>query len=416
MGQAKSFCISKRLVWESYQVVKAKKGSAGVDSESLVDFEDNLKNNLYKIWNRMSSGTYFPPPVLEVEIPKRDGGKRKLGIPTVSDRIAQGVVKRFLEPLAEPSFHEDSYGYRPGKSALDAVGKARQRCWKYDWVVDLDISKFFDSLDHALLMRAVRKYTTCGWALLYIERWLVAPLQTQEGKLVARDKGTPQGGVISPLLANIFLHFAFDLWMRRENPGIPFERYADDVVCHCRTQAQAETLRKRIAVRLADCSLELHPRKTRVVYCKDSNRREMIAEHRFEFLGYTFRPRVSRNRNGVIFVSFSPAVSDRAVKEMRRRIKRWWFHHQSNLSLENIAHLVNPVLRGWLNYYGLYCKTALYTVLQYFDRILVRWAMKKYKRFRGKQRSATHWLGGIAQRDPGLFVHWQLTSVRPSTG
>jgi group II intron reverse transcriptase/maturase len=228
MDRAKPFDIPKREVWEAYKQVRANQGAAGVDGQSIADFEADLANNLYKLWNRLSSGSYFPPPVRRVDIPKGDGKTRPLGIPTVADRIAQTVVKRFLEPLVEPRFHDDSYGYRPGKSALDAVGAARRRCWRYAWVLDLDIKAFFDSIDRDLLMRAVRKHTDCPWALLYIERWLKAPVQTAEGSLIERERGTPQGGVVSPLLANLFLHYAYDTWMRRNHPGVRFERYADD--------------------------------------------------------------------------------------------------------------------------------------------------------------------------------------------
>jgi RNA-directed DNA polymerase len=226
--QAKPFSISKKVVVEAYKRVKANGGAAGVDAEGIEAFERDLKNNLYRIWNRLSSGTYFPPPVRSVEIPKKDGGARRLGIPTVADRVAQTVVKMYLEPGVEPHFHPDSYGYRPGKSAADALAMTRQRCWRYDWAIDLDIRGFFDNLDHALMMRAVGRYTQCRWILLYVKRWLEAPMQLEEGTLAPRTKGTPQGGVVSPLLANIFLHLAFDDWMRRTHPDVPFERYADD--------------------------------------------------------------------------------------------------------------------------------------------------------------------------------------------
>jgi len=273
MDRAKPFDIPKREVWEAYKQVRANQGAAGVDGQSIADFEADLSNNLYKLWNRLSSGSYFPPPVRRVDIPKGDGKTRPLGIPTVADRIAQTVVKRFLEPLVEPRFHDDSYGYRPGKSALDAVGVARQRCWRYPWVLDLDIKAFFDSIDTDLLMRAVRKHTDCPWALLYIERWLKAPMQMADGSLVERERGTPQGGVVSPLLANLFLHYAFDMWMRRNHPDIPFERYADDAICHGRSEEQAAALRNALEKRFTDCGLTLHPEKTRIVYCKDDDRR-----------------------------------------------------------------------------------------------------------------------------------------------
>ena len=317
MDRAKPFDIPKREVWEAYKKVRANQGAAGVDGQSIADFEADLANNLYKLWNRMASGSYFPPPVRRVDIPKGDGKTRPLGIPTVADRIAQMVVKRFLEPLVEPRLHDDSYGYRPGKSALDAVGAARQRCWRYAWVVDLDIKAFFDSIDTDLLMRAVRKHRDCPWALLYIERWLKAPVQTAEGSLIERERGMPQGGVVSPLLANLFLHYAFDKWMQRNHPGIPFERYADDAICHCRSEEQAAALRNALEERFTDCGLTLHPEKTKIVYCKDDDRRGNYPNQKFDFLGYTFRPRLSRRRGGKVGVSFSPAAGDKALKAIR---------------------------------------------------------------------------------------------------
>jgi len=291
VGVAKPFDIPKKLVWAAYLRVKQAGGAAGVDGQTIEGFESDLKNNLYRIWNRMSSGTYFPPPVLRAEIPKRDGGKRALGIPTVSDRIAQTVVKMALEPSAEPTFHPDSYGYRPGKSAVEAVGRARQRGWRYDWVLDLDIRAFFDSLDHELLLRAVRRYTQSRWILLYIERWLKAPIQVGDGSIEARAMGTPQGGVISPLLANMFLHLGFDTWMQRTHPAVPFERYADDVLVHCATERQAQAVLQDVKTRLLQWKLEVHPEKTKIIYCKDSNRPGTAAVESFDFLGFTFRPR-----------------------------------------------------------------------------------------------------------------------------
>ena len=346
MSQAKPFVISKQLVWEAYKRVKANQGAAGVDSESVERFESNLKNNLYKIWNRMSSGTYFPPPVRTVAIPKKDGGERTLGIPTVEDRIAQTVVAMYLEPLVEPHFHPDSYGYRPKKSALQAVGVARGRCWRFDWVVDLDIQGFFDNLDHALVMRAVGKYTDCRWVHLYIERWLKAPAQSKDGTLTARAKGTPQGGVASPLLANIFLHLALDDWMRKTHPEVPFERYADDVIAHCESEEQAQAVKRSIEARLRRCKLELHPEKTKIVYCKDDDRRGSYPNEKFDFLGYTFRARRSKNRWGKYFINFSPAVSNQAATKMRRAMRRWRLHLRSDKALDDLAHMWNPVLRG----------------------------------------------------------------------
>jgi RNA-directed DNA polymerase len=408
MSEVKPFCISKQEVWEAYQQVKANKGVAGVDEQTIADFERKLKSNLYKLWNRLSSGSYLPPPVRTVKIPKADGGERKLGIPTVSDRIAQMVVKSRLEPAVDPLFHPDSYGYRPRKSALDAVGQARQRCWRYDWVVDLDIKGFFDNIDYELLMRAVRKHAKDKWVVLYIERWLKAPVQEADGLLVPREQGTPQGGVISPLLANLFLHYAFDVWMSRNYPHVPFERYADDAIVHCRTEREAQEVRAAIAGRLQNCRLELHPEKTKVVYCKDDDRRGNYPNEKFDFLGYTFRPRRSKNRYGKFFINFSPAVSDKAGKAIRAEIRRWKLHLRSDKALADLSRMFNPIIRGWLQYYGRYYRSALYPLLRQLDRSLARWAYRKYKKLRGHLRRATHWLARISRRDSQLFAHWQM--------
>jgi RNA-directed DNA polymerase len=416
VSPAKPFAISKRLVWEAYKGVKANQGAAGVDAESVEQFERKLAANLYKIWNRMSSGTYFPAPVRTVAIPKKDGGQRQLGIPTVADRIAQRVVALYLEPLVEPQFHPDSYGYRAKRSAHQALSVARERCWRYDWVIDLDIRGFFDHLAHALVLRAVRKYTACRWVLLYIERWLTAPAQLEDGSLVARGQGTPQGGVVSPLLANIFLHLALDDWMRRTYPGIPFERYADDVIVHCQSEEQAQAVKRAIAARLAQCKLELHPDKTKIVYCKDDNRRGGYPNEEFTFLGYTFRPRRSKNRRGQYFVNFSPAVSKPAATKIRREMKRWRLHLRSAIALDDIARLCNPVVRGWINYYGRFYKSALRPVFRQFNHSLTRWAMRKFKRLRRRPRQAQYWLGRVARRAPQMFAHWELLGLRPTAG
>ena len=414
MSKAKPFSISKQVVWEAYKRVKANKGAAGVDEESIADFEINLKDNLYKVWNRMSSGSYFPPPVRVVEIDKKDGGQRKLGVPTVSDRIAQMVAKSYLEPSVDSVFHPDSYGYRPGKSAIEALATARQRCWRFDWVVDLDIKAFFDEIDHKLLMRAVRKHTDCRWLLLYIERWLKAPAQLKDGTLVSRDKGSPQGSVISPLLSNLFLHYAFDEWMRRNYSSIPFERYADDILVHCKSEGQARWIKSAIEKRLRQCRLQLHPQKTKIIYCKDSSRKDNYPKEKFDFLGYTFRPRLSKNRRGEFFVNFSPAVSDEAGKSMRRVVRGWRIHRMSDKSIEDLSRIINSVLRGWINYYGRFYKSALYPIFDQLNCALKHWAMRKYKKLRGRQRRARYWLGRIARREPNLFVHWRY--VRPAAG
>jgi RNA-directed DNA polymerase len=414
MSEAKPFCISKWEVWEAYKRVKANKGAAGVDEQSIEDFEKRLKKNLYKIWNRMSSGSYLPPPVRTVKIPKANGGERKLGIPTVSDRIAQQVVKSRLEPEVDRLFHADSYGYRPGKSALDAVGKARERCWRYDWVVDLDIKGFFDNLDQTLLMRAVKKHAKDRWLVLYIERWLKAPVQEEDGKLIPREKGTPQGGVISPLLANLFLHYGLDRWLQAKFPKVVFERFADDAIVHCRTEGEALAIRKAIAARLQNCGLELHPEKTTIVYCKDDDRRRTYQNEKFDFLGYTFRPRRSKNRKGKHFVNFSPAVSDKSAQAMRDTIRSWNLPKRSDKAIDDLSRMFNPIIRGWLLYYGRYYRSALYPPMRQLDRDLALWAKRKYKRLRNHLRRATHWIASISRRSPALFAHWQMGVRRGS--
>lgn len=405
----KPFDISKWVVWEAYEKVRANQGAAGVDGESIAEFEEDLKGNLYKLWNRMSSGTYFPPPVRAVEIPKAGGkGVRVLGVPTVADRVAQTVVKLYLEPEVEPLFLSDSYGYRPGRSALDAVAICRERCWKKNWVIDLDIRAFFDSLDHELVLRAVSKHTDLRWVLLYVQRWLKAPLQREGGILVARDRGTPQGSAISPLLANLFLHYAFDMWLRREFPSVSFERYADDAVVHCVSEAQARYVLAAIARRMTQVGLELHPDKTRVVYCKDGRRSGSYEHERFDFLGYTFRPRLSKSRHGEFFVNFSPAVSNDAAKAIRWEIRRWRLHLRSDKSLSDLARAINPIVRGWINYYGRFYKSMLYPTLKRINEYLIRWARRKYKRLRAHDTRAREWLHTVARREPNLFAHWQL--------
>jgi RNA-directed DNA polymerase len=409
MITAKPFDISKREVWEAFKKVKANQGASGVDGQSIAEFEADLADNLYKLWNRLSSGSYLPPPVRRVDIPKANGGTRPLGIPTVADRVAQEVVRRYLEPLLEPIFHKDSYGYRPGRSAIDAVRTARQRCWRSAWVVDLDIQAFFDTIDHELLLKAVRQHTDCRWVLLYVKRWLKAPMQMAEGGIEPRTMGTPQGGVISPLLANLFLHYAFDAWMGRELPHIPFERYADDIICHVRTRGEAVAVLDKLKARFADCRLALSPQKTKIVYCQDTNRPDNgHPVTSFDFLGFTFRPRLAKWPNGKYGVSFLPAASTRALKSIRKAVRDWGLQRRSDKSLDDLARMFSPYIRGWINYYSHFYKTAIYPTLNRIDAHLLRWASRKFKSLRQRPRQARLWLTRIKQRMPKLFPHWQL--------
>jgi len=407
-ANAKAFDIPKQLVVEAYRRVKANRGAAGVDGETLRQFETDRKNQLYKIWNRLSSGSYFPPAVRLVEIEKDGGGIRPLGIPTVADRIAQAVVKQVLEPHVDPQFHVDSYGYRPGKSAHMAVARARRRCWTYDWVIDLDIKGFFDNLPHEYVERAVARHTTLPWVRLYVARWLRAPIQRPDGTQERRDKGTPQGGVISPLLANLFLHYALDRWLQRHHPIVPFERYADDMIVHCRSEQEAQRVLAAIRERLAACGLELHPTKTRVVYCKDGRRRQQSEHVSFDFLGHTFRARPAKDRRGQTFVGFLPAISRNAAQAIRQAIAEWRLTSRTSQSLQDLATLTNPTVRGWMNYYGRFYRSECQRVLQSLNDALSRWAHRKFKIFRrGSRRVAVRWLRRVALRDPTALALWQ---------
>lgn len=404
--KAKPHSISEAVVWAAYCRVKENKGAAGVDEQSIKDFEEKLEDNLYKIWNRMASGTYFPPPVLRVEIPKEGGKKRSLGIPTVADRIAQMVVKLYLEPNLEMIFHPDSYGYRPGKSAHDALEIVRSRCWKYNWIIDMDIKGFFDNMCHDRVMKALRAHTSEKWILLYSERWLKAPVQLPNGECIPNKIGTPQGGVISPLLANLFLHYALDEWMKRNHPGNPFARYADDIIVHCRTKEEAQHLLEAIKNRVTECGLELHPEKTKIVYCKDQKRRGKHPETTFDFLGYTFRARRAVGRKGV-FTGFLPAVSGKAVKKIRETTKGWKLHRLLGGKIEDIAKLINPTIRGWIQYYGKFYKSELLEELKLINRKLVNWVRKKYKKLKHSKVRAIKWVQRASRMASNLFVHWE---------
>ena len=403
----KPFDISKQEVWDAYLKVRANKGAPGADGCSIEEFEKDLKGNLYKIWNRMSSGSYFPPPVLAVEIPKAHGeGIRVLGVPTVADRIAQTVVAARLESRVEPMFHPDSFGYRPGRSALDAVARGRERCWSSDWVIDLDIRKFFDSVPWRLIVKAVEANTDQPWVILYVKRWLAAPLQRSDGSRVERDRGTPQGSAVSPVLANLFLHYAFDTWMARRFPSVAFERYVDDAVVHCRSEAQAHLVAGAIAERMEQVGLQLHPDKTRIVYCKDG-RRVGSAEHTtFDFLGYTSRARAVRSRHGNVFTGFGPAVSKAARSKMSRVVWSWRLHRHTTLSERDLARWLNPIVSGWMNYYGRFYRSELYPLLRRINVYLVRWMRKKYKRLRTFTKAHAAWRRTTRQY-PRYFAHWR---------
>jgi RNA-directed DNA polymerase len=405
----KPFDIPKQLVWEAYKRVKADKGAAGADGESIGEFEADLRDNLCKIWNRMSSGTYFPPPVMAVEIPKAGGGTRILGVPAVADRVAQTVAALALEARTESIFHPDSYGYRPRRGALDALAKCRQRCWKKDWVIDLDVEKFFDSVPWDLMARAVEANITTGqkWVLLYVRRWLAAPMRQPDGTLAERHRGTPQGSAVSPVLANLFMHYAFDLWLSREFPAVEFERYADDAVVHCATERQARQVLAALAARMEEVGLRLHPAKTRIIYCKDGNRPGSYEHTSFTFLGYEFRSRKAKGKNGTVFNSFAPAISPKALKAIGRVVRRWRMHLWTGRDLAEIARQINPVAAGWVNYYGRFGRTELYPLLQRINTYLMRWAARKYKRLRAWKRLKRWWLT-VVGRDPRLFAHWAL--------
>ena len=375
-------------------------------------FEQDLSKNLYKLWNRMSSGAYFPPPVKQVEIPKAKGGTRKLGIPTVSDRIAQTVVKRIIEPVLDPIFHPDSYGYRPGRSAKQAIAVTRKRCWQYDWVVEFDIKSAFDQIDHGLLLKAVRSHIKERWILLYIERWLTAPFETPRGEQVPRQRGIPQGGVVSPILMNLFMHYTFDLWMNRNFPQCQFCRYADDAVVHCGSQEQAREVMQAIASRLAECGLMMHPEKSKIVYCKDSNRTQPYPHVHFTFLGFTFRPRKAISNTRRMFTSFLPGVSEDALKKMRAAVRGWRLNRQTHVALAALAKLYNPIICGWWNYYGAFYQTAMLHIYQYIDRALERWASRKYKALSGRKRGSVQWLRKMKGAEPRLFHHWRVVGDR----
>jgi RNA-directed DNA polymerase len=407
MNMTKPYDIPKSLVWNAFKCVKENNGSEGVDLESIEMFEKNLSSNLYKLWNRLSSGSYFPPAVKGVAIPKKSGGVRMLGIPTVSDRIAQTVAKLVLEPMLEPVFHKNSYGYRPGRSAHDAIALVRRRNWEYDWVIEFDIKGLFDNINHELLIKALRKHCQTSWVLLYIERWLKAPMQDENGHLIERTTGTPQGGVVSPLLANLFLHYAFDRWVSQNLRSVRFCRYADDGIVHCKSLLQAQMALRKIRNRFQEVGLELHPDKTQIVYCKDINRRKSYPVISYTFLGYTFRPRKSKDKYGRIYENFSPAVSREALTIMRQTIRGWHIQLKCDKGVKDLSNMFNPIIRGWFNYYGKFYASAMFPVSKHINTYLIRWLMRKYKHLSYHKRRARKLLEKLAMSMPNAFAHWE---------
>lgn len=407
--ETKSLPITKQMVKAAYKKVKSNQGGAGVDQVSLKEFEEDLLDNLYKLWNRLASGSYFPPSVREVLIPKGKGKQRKLGIPTVADRIAQQVVKSYLEPRLEAEFHESSYGYRPLKSAHQAVEAVRSNVRDYAWVIDMDIKSFFDEVNHELLMKALDRHVEEKWVKLYVKRWLEAPSQGADGQLHTREgQGTPQGGVISPLLANLYLHYTLDKWIDKHFKGLPFVRYADDVIIHCTSEVEAKSVLSRLKTRLQECGLRLNEEKTNIVYCQDYRREKKHYPKKFDFLGFRFKPRPTKSNRGGMFLGFDCAISPAARKRIATKWKSMKIHRCTTVNLQQIANKLNPILRGIIRYYGRFKRWELEKVIRVLHFRLVKWVLNKYKRFRGSYQRAYEWLHKIRNRFPNLFYHWSL--------
>lgn len=404
----KSLPVSKRMVYDSYLKVVDKDGGAGIDKQSIDMFNENMPGNLYKIWNRMTSGSYFPPPVRTVFIPKKQGGERPLGIPTVSDRIAQGVVKDYLEPSLELIFHNSSFGYRPKRSAHDALAQCQQNCIRYAWVLDVDIKGFFDNISHSILLELLQKHLQEKWVLMYVERWLKAGVEQKDGSITARTKGTPQGGVISPLLANLYLHHAFDKWMDEINPQCPFERYADDIVVHCSSKDEAQQMLERLKARMNEFELTLHPEKTKIVYCKNYQRTEKHDNESFTFLSYSFQPRTVKSKfgKGKRLLVFGAAICNNAKTSIRTAIKEVLKTQWSTQTLDWFAKKLNPKIRGWINYYTKFNRDEAHSVFYYLNGLIRRWIKNKYKLHnKGKLYKKYR---EIQKANPNLFYHWRL--------
>ena len=398
------------MIWSAYKQVRSNQGGAGIDEIDMADYDANRSNHLYKLWNRMASGSYFPPPVKEVEVTKKDGGIRKLGVPTISDRIGQMVVKEYLEPRFEKLFSPHSYAYRPDKSAHQALESVRNNCRKSDWVIDLDIKGFFDSIDHGKLLKAVEKHVREKWCIMYIKRWLQMPIQTKSGELVQRNgRGTPQGGVISPLLSNLFLHYVMDKWLEQTHSTVKYVRYADDAILHCKSKVQADYVLRNLGKRMQDCGLELHPEKTKIVYCKDYRRQGTYENVKFDFLGYSFQPRSTATRGkGKLFLGFDCAISISSKKQIVDKMRTLGIPKLTHNSIVGVAQFLEPYIRGWINYYGKFRISMLNPIFQLLNRKLVQWARKRYKRYKTSINRAYDWLKRIRMQFPTLFYQWRL--------
>lgn len=409
-NETRSVPISRPMVWEAYKKVRSNQGSAGVDQLSMAAFDADRSKHLYKLWNRMASGSYYPPPVKEVEIPKDDGKMRKLGVPTIGDRVAQMVIKEYLEARFENIFSPHSYGYRPNKNAHQALASVRANCRTTNWVIDLDIKGFFDNINHDKLMLAVEKHVSEKWCIMYIKRWLQMPVQTQSGDLVHKQgKGTPQGGVISPLLANLFLHYAMDKWLEQTHSTVKYVRYADDAILHCKSKQQAEYVLRNLSQRMQNCGLELHPEKTKLVYCKDYRRQESHELVKFDFLGYSFQPRSTKSkRTSSLFLGFDCAISIKSKKRIAEKLQELDIKHLSHKSIVGVAQYLEPFIRGWINYYGKFRISALNPIFQLLNRHIVKWVRKRYKRYKTSLNKAYACLKRVKEQFPGLFYQWRL--------
>lgn len=410
--EQKSQPIERSQIMEAFRRVRANKGSYGIDAISVEEVNAHKRKYLYPLWNRMASGSYFPKAVKRVMINKEDGKKKRpLGIPTVVDRVAQQVIATELESIMDKQFSANSFGYRPNKDAHQAIEQCRLNCVKYSWVIDLDIKGFFDNINHELLMKAVRHYTNKKHILMYVKRWLEAPVQLEDGTLkVNEGTGTPQGGVISPMLANIFLHVVFDKWMEKNYPESPFERYADDVVIHCRNIKEALRMLETINKRMNECKLELNKEKSKIVYCRRNQKRQppfKVRYQKFDFLGFTFKPRIIKER-GKLKLGFSPAISQKRQSRMAKEFYKLKIHRMVHLQLSDIAVLLEPKLRGWINYYGKYRMSEMHKVFRVLNMRLARWVRNKYRMFRKKPwYNSYKQLKTISKSYPNLFIHWQ---------